>query len=74
MPVLAQAFLSPRSARKSVSTRFRQRKECLYRSADPVFLGFPLYKTHPARFSQLHSFPSRYFLGFLSYAATFQNT
>ena len=26
------------------------------------------------RFSQLHSFPSRYFLGFLSNTLTFQNT
>jgi hypothetical protein len=74
MPVLAQAFLSPRSAQKSASTRFRQRRECLYRSAVAVFLGFPHYKTHPARFSQLHSFLSRYFLGFLSNAVTFQNT
>ena len=59
MPVLAEASLSPRSAQKSVSTRFRQPKECPYRSADTVFLGFPHCKTHPARFSQLHSFPSR---------------
>jgi ABC-type uncharacterized transport system permease subunit len=44
MPVPAEAFLSPKSAQKSVSTRFRQRKECLYRSADAVFLGFPHYK------------------------------
>jgi len=74
MPVLAQAFLSPRSAQKSVSTRFRQRKECLYRCADAVFFGFPHFQTHPPCFSQLHPFPSRYFLGFLSNAATFQNT
>jgi hypothetical protein len=74
MPALTQAFLSLRSAQKSASTQFRQRKECLYRSADAVFLGFPHYKTHFARFSPLHSFLSRYFLGFLSNAVTFQNT
>ena len=33
-------------------------QEPLYRSGDPVFLGFPHSKTHPARFSHLHSFPS----------------
>jgi hypothetical protein len=66
MPVLAEAFLPPRSGPKSVSTKFQQRKECLYRSADAVFLGFPHCKTHPARFSHLHSFPSLYFLGLLS--------
>ena len=60
MPLLAEASLSPRSAQKSVSTRFRQPKECPYRSADTVFLGFPHCKTHPARFSQLNSFPSRF--------------
>ena len=74
MPVLAEAFLSPRSGPKSVSTQFRQRKECLYHSADALFLGFPHCKTHPARFSHLHSFLSRYFLGGLSKTVSFQNT
>ena len=74
MPVPAEPFLSPKSAQKSASTRFRQLKECLYRSADAVFFGFPHYKTHPARVSQFHLFPSRYFLGFLSNTVTFQNT
>jgi hypothetical protein len=74
MPVLAQAFLSPRSVQKSVSIRFRQRKQCLYRCADAVFFGFPHLQTHPARFSQLHPFASRYVPGFLSNAVTFQNT
>jgi hypothetical protein len=69
-----RGFLSPRSGPKSVSTQFRQRKECLYRSADAVFLGFPHCKTHPVRFSHLHSLPSRYFLGLLSKIVSFQNT
>jgi hypothetical protein len=33
MPVLTEDFLSP--GPKSVSTRFRQRKQCLYRSEMP---------------------------------------
>ena len=44
MPVLAEAFLSPRSGPKSVSTRFGQRKQCLYRSEDAVFLGSAIAK------------------------------
>jgi hypothetical protein len=58
MPVPAQAFLSPRSVQKSVSTRFRQLKECLYCSADAVFLGCPRCKTHATYFSRLHSLQS----------------
>ena len=73
-PVLAQAFLSPRSAQKSVSVRFGQRKECPYRSADAVFFDFPHYK-HILRVF-LSSIPSHRdtLSSFLSNAATFQNT
>src|SRR5207249_5001197 len=58
MPVLAEAFLSPSSMQKSVSTQLPQRKGCLYHSGDAVFLGFTHCKTHPACFSHLYSFPS----------------
>jgi hypothetical protein len=69
-----RGFPVPRSGPKSVSTRFRQRKEYLYRSGDAVFLDFPHCKTHPACFSRLHSFPSPYFLGLLSKTVSLQNT
>src|SRR5207245_10799170 len=58
MPVLAEAFLSPTSRQKSVATQLPQRKGCLYRAGDAVFLGFTHCKTHPSCFSHLYSFPS----------------
>ena len=74
MPVLAEAFLSPRSGPKSVSTQFRQRKECLYRSADAVFSASRIAK-HILRASP-SSIPSHrdYVLRYLSNTVTFQNT
>jgi len=74
MPLLAEAFLSPRSGPKSVSTQFRQRKECLYRSADAVFSASRIAKHILRAFSHLHSLPSRYSLGLLSKTVSFQNT
>jgi len=74
MPVLAEASLSPRSAQKSVSTRFRQPKECPYRSADTVSSAFHIAK-HILRASP-SSIPSHrhYVLRYLSNTVTFQNT
>src|ERR1035438_213327 len=62
--VCAEVCLDPVSAAQGVSVSLRRCR----------FLRLPTLQTHPARFSQLHPFPSRYFLGFLSNAATFQNT
>ena len=71
MPVRAEAFLSPKSAQNSASTTFRQRQECLYRSAHAVSSASHIPK---------HILPAlsapflRYSLGFLSNTVTFQNT
>jgi hypothetical protein len=74
MPVLAEASLSPRSAQKSVSTRFRQPKECPYRSQIPFSSAFHIAK-HILRTSP-SSIPSHrdYVLRHLSTTVTFQNT
>src|SRR5260370_41118103 len=74
MPVLAQAFLSPRSVQKSISTRLRQRKGCLYHSGDAVFLGFTHCKTHHPYLSHLIPFHRRSFFDSLSNTSTFKTT
>ena len=74
MPVLAEASLSPRPAQKSVSAAFASPRSVPIAPQIPVFLGFPHCKTHPTRFSQLHSFPSRFVPRYLSNTETFQNT
>ncbi len=74
MPVLVEAFLSPRSVQNSVSTRFRQRKSLCIAPEIPFSSASRIPK-HILRASPI-SIPShrRYFLGFLSNTVTFQNT
>jgi len=62
--VWAEVCLDPVPAAQGVSVSLRRCR----------FLGFPHCKTHPARFSHLHSLPSRYSLGLLSKTVSFQNT
>jgi hypothetical protein len=74
MPVLTAAFLLPRSGPKSVSTRFWQRKECLYRSRDAVFHDFPHCKTILRASPVSIPYNRRYSLGLLFNTVSFQNT
>jgi hypothetical protein len=74
MPLLAEAFLSPGLGRSLSQPSSGSASSVCIAPQMPFFLGFPHCKTHLARFSHLHSFPSRYFLGLLSKTVSFQNT